>query len=427
MTVLTRNKAPKSRTLDNINFVAPSEYYLKNDIPIHVISAGTQDTLKIEVIFKAGLWYQEKPFVAYSACKLLTEGTATHTAREIAEVIDFHGAHIETKINRDSISITLYALNKHLDNLLPLFADIIKHPAYPQSELTLYLSRQKQDYFINRQKVNYIARTNFNGLLYGPSHPYGIFLQEEHFDNLKREDLLHFHSKWYKANNCQIIVGGKVPDGLIQILDDHFGDTNWIDHDLHLNVSHQLQPSTLLKHCIHKEDAVQSAIRIGKVMFNKTHPDFMGMEVLNTILGGYFGSRLMTNIREEKGYTYGISSGLASFQHSGIFLIACQVDAGAGRAAVDEIYHELKKLQTDFVSEKELDLVRGYMLGKFLRGIDGPFAQAETFRSILEYGLDLNFYYKFLEVIKTISARELKKLAETYFREDTMYELIVGK
>ena len=178
---------------------------------------------------------------------------------------------------------------------------------------------------------------------------------------------------------------------------------------------------------VEKEGAVQNAIRIGKRLINRTNPDYPKLTVLNTILGGYFGSRLMTNIREEKGYTYGIGSGLVSLSQGGYFFITTDVGAAVYEDAVKEIYHEIVKLQEELIPENELSLVRNYLLGSFQRSIDGPFALAERFKSILLSGLGYNYFENYLTVIKNITSEELKTLAQTYLLTSEMTEVIVGK
>ena len=178
---------------------------------------------------------------------------------------------------------------------------------------------------------------------------------------------------------------------------------------------------------IEKQDAMQSAIRIGRRLFNKTHSDYFGMQILNTVLGGYFGSRLMSNIREDKGYTYGIGSGMASLLHDGFFYISTEVGVDVTKATLIEIYKEIEKLQNELISESELDLVKNYMLGTFLRSVDGPFAMSEKFTAIKDYGLTNEFYHTYVNHIKQVKAEELLILAQKYLNKNDLSELVVGK
>jgi len=166
----------------------------------------------------------------------------------------------------------------------------------------------------------------------------------------------------------------------------------------------------------------------GKILFPRNHPDYVGMAILSTILGGYFGSRLMANIREDKGYTYGIGSGLVSMRHSGYLYIASDVGANVREQAVEEIYKEIDRLCNDLVSTEELNLVRNYMTGAFLRNIDGPFAIAERFISTFDYDLDFKEYYlRYLDIIKTITSEKNYGAGNQIFTKKSFFEAVSGK
>ena len=178
---------------------------------------------------------------------------------------------------------------------------------------------------------------------------------------------------------------------------------------------------------IEKKGAVQNAIRMGKRVFNRNHPDYPKMTILNTILGGYFGSRLMSNIREDKGYTYGIGSGLVSLQLDGYFYIATEVGADVCQAAINEINKELTVLCETEVGSDELNLVKNYLFGAFQRSIDGPFALADRFKTLLLSGLSFDYYYKYLETVKNVSGKELLEMAQRHLPPSQMTLITVGK
>jgi predicted Zn-dependent peptidase len=178
---------------------------------------------------------------------------------------------------------------------------------------------------------------------------------------------------------------------------------------------------------IERNNAIQSAIRVGRPMFNKTHADYAGMQVLNTILGGYFGSRLMKNIREEKGYTYGIGSAVVSMIHGGYFFIASEVGAEVCSSALEEVYKEMDILRMEPIPEEELQMVKNYMLGSFLKSIDGAFNLVDRWKGIMFYNLGYEYYDRFINTVSTISPPELMMLAQKYLTRESMNELVVGK
>lgn len=431
---INRNTPPAFRTVEKIEMIHAGEIRLPNNIPVYTINAGTQELVKLEFLFTAGMFQQSMPLQAAGVNALIEEGTSKLSAAEIADKVDYYGAFLETSLTQDTASVVLYTLNKHLANTLPVVEQVMKDAIFPQHELEIYLANRKQKFHVNNQKVASVARKQFSELLFGAKHPYGINVVETDFDTIKRNHLNDFYKRFYNSDTCKIIVSGKVDDAIIQLLSKHFGGNDWkgnADFNYRDFIAQRqklpINSSASIQQVIEKKDALQSAIRIGRVMFNKTHPDFHSMQVLNTVLGGYFGSRLMSNIREDKGYTYGIGSGMVSLHNSGYFFISTEVGSDVCKKALDEIYFEINRLKEEEIEEEELKLVKNYLLGRFLRSVDGPFSLAERFKSIMEYNLGYDYYDKFIATIKGIQASELKELANRYWNKESMIELVVGK
>ena len=425
MKELNRNFSPKTRPVEEINYEQPVINKLNNGIPVYQLQTGTQDIVKIEFIFHAGNYYETKKLVSWFSNKMLKEGSQNYTAGQIAEKIDYYGAHLELSADKDMAYITVYTLNKYLSDILPIVQDVIFYPTFPENELNIKIQNKKQEYTVNSKKVRNLARWKFNEIIFGENHPYGKFVNADDYDAINQDDLIAFHKTNYFISDCKIIAAGNIRKNLIEELNKYFGTHT----DAHNRKNQNAIPIVTSKlHMVHykKEDALQSAIRIGKKLFNKKHPDFLKLKVLNTVLGGYFGSRLMTNIREDKGYTYGIGSAVVSMQHSGYFFIASEVGAEVTQKAIHEIYREIDILQNEKVPESELQLVKNYMLGSFLRSIDGPFALSENFKGLVEYGLDYNYLKSFVEIVKEIRSDEILHLAQRYLGKNTLFELKVG-
>jgi len=425
--MLDRTVAPPIAEINDIALLRAKRTNLSNGIPVWLLNAGTQEVAKIEFLFCAGTRDQSQPLVASGVNDMLDEGTPTRSATEIAETLDYYGAFIESETSQDMAGFTLYTLNKHLEATLPIVEDALKNAAFPESEFGIYLANKKQKYLVDSEKVANLARREFPPLLFGKDHPYGTRATLEDFSRVDRGRLQEFHRNCYTAKRCSIIVSGKVNERHLQLLEKHFGGKDWEGQAIAKPGFSAPLSDTVREHTLLKPNAIQSAIRMGRLLFNKTHPDWHGMQVLNTVTGGYFGSRLMGNIREDKGYTYGIGSGLVSLWDGGYFVIATEVGAQVCTAALNEIYKELDILQNDLVPDEEMSLVRNYMTGTFLRSTDGPFALADRLKALLGYGLDYDYYTKFLHTIRTITPEELRELARKYFNKTEMVELVAGK
>lgn len=427
MTKLNRAIAPTFRQIEKINITKAITQKLSNGIPLHIINAGSQDVIRIEFIFKAGTWYADKPIVASATNSLMNEGTKNYNSFQIAQHFDFYGSYISFNVDNDFASVSVLSLNKNISEILPMVEDMIKNSIFPEKELQTYLDKKKQKFNVESTKVKTLARRKFQEVIFGKNHPYSNFLQAEDFDKVSISDLKAFFQKVYGANNCEIIIAGKIEDNIITAIENHFGKNDWTLKKKLITPEYKLASQKDKKIHIEKDDAVQTALRIGKPTINKLHKDYMGLQVVNTILGGYFGSRLMANIREDKGYTYGIGSMLGSLKNTGYFAIVSEVGSDVSEKAVNEIYFEIKKLREELVSEKELQLVKNYILGEFVRMFDGPFSLLDSFKSILNYNLSYDYYGNFIDTVKIISPSQVMSLANQYMQQDDFYEITVGK
>lgn len=404
--------------------ISPEKVVLNNQIPAYIINAGSQALCKIEMVFNAGNFFETETLIANATNALLREGTASKSAGEIAELLDYYGAFLETSVYKDKASVILYSLNKHLHKTLPVMVDLVQNAIFPEKELHLYKTNQKQKFTVNQQKVDFIARNHFNHLLF-KNTPYDQFVKEDDYDAISQMQLQQFFKERYSGNAMYLVLAGAISDDVLNQVKAIVGAMVLKKEDnKNQYENNNIGRAELL---IEKQDAMQSAIRIGRRLFNKTHADYFGMQVLNTVLGGYFGSRLMSNIREDKGYTYGIGSGLASLLHDGFFYISTEVGVEVTKATLIEIYKEIEILQNEQISENELDLVKNYMLGTFLRSVDGPFAMSEKFTAIKDYGLTNEFYKSYVNHIKQAKAKELMLLAQKYLNKNDLSELVVGK
>ncbi len=424
---LDRKTAPDFKTIDKIEIPQVKSFTLDNGIKVYTLNSGSQELTKIEFLFKAGMYYQNQPLVASAANNLLETGTKSYTANELSDNIDFLGSFFECAVEQDYSTLALFSLNKYLDKSLHYVEEIIKYPTFPKDEFDIYLSNKKQKHLVNSQKVNVLARRRFSELLFGEQHPYGRDVKTEDFDKLTIETVKAFCKSHYNYSNCTIVASGKLPDDIIDTLNRFFGKEKWGGEQTIDAVNVTIDTTKQQKQVIEKSDAIQSAVRVGRLLFNKTHPDYFKFQVLNTILGGYFGSRLMANIREDKGYTYGIGSGLASLVNGGFFYISTEVGADVTNDTLKEIYKEIKLLREELVDEDELETVRNYVLGQFLRSVDGPYALADKFKAIWEFELGYDYFEKYFEAVKTVTPQEIKDLANTYLQEKDLIELVVGK
>lgn len=421
-----RTHIPQIILPEKIVITHAEKFSLDNGIAVYSVSAGTQDVLKIEFVF-TDKSTSHNSLLLTTANKLIREGTVKHSAQEISEQLDFYGAYLETESSPDFSSIVLFTLNKYAIETLNILAEVLFEAVYPETELEIYKANSIQHLRYNQEKVSYMARKKINDVLYGATHPYGYSETEEDYNSLQRESLTGFYKSYYDSSNCTVFIAGKDSEKIIPALNTILGNKSLLRLKESNGSEKDFAPASEKKHFVPKEGALQSAIRIGKRIPDKKHEDYLPLQILNTVLGGYFGSRLMSNIREDKGFTYGIGSMVGSMLHSGFFVIATEVRSEVTQQALDEIYKEMRRLCVEPVQEKELEMVRNYMLGSFMRSVDGAFHLSDRCKSIVLFEMDYGFYERYITAIISTSPEYMMELATKYFNEDSFYEVVSGK
>lgn len=419
-----RTLAPPVADLSRLELPPYETQRLSNGIPLYVVNSGTQEVVKLEVVFHAGRPWEHKHLVARATLSQLKEGTAHHDTAAIAETFDFYGATLQTPYNLDTSSIVLYSLNKHFHKVLPLMAELLESPTFPKKELDTFIQRNQVELQVELSKTDVVAYRTITEMVFGSGHPYGYNSFPETYESLSRDDLVEHFQKHYVSENCAIFLSGRIEPGMISFIDEHLSRAIRPGSSAPpLPEATDVPPQRI--HVNHP-DRVQSAIRIGCRLFNRRHPDYAGMYVLNTILGGYFGSRLMDNIREDKGYTYNIYSSLDPMRFDGAFFISTETGTEFVRDTLAQIYHELDLLREQPVDEEELAMVRNYLLGGFLNMLDGPFNVADIVKTIILEDLPADYFERTVQAVNRITAEELQALARRYFNRADLWEVTVG-
>lgn len=421
--MLDRTIRPPFRLPEHLTIPEARPVVSDKGIRLWTIDAGTQPLIRLSLVFGAGTRYQSAAFSASAALNLMSEGTAHCTAAQIAEQFDFYGIYYDTSIDRDYAIVTVSCLSRFLDRTLELLGEILFEPLFPERELAVYASKRKQQLTIEREKPSYRAREFFSEGLFGAEHPYGRISAAAEYDRLTTEVLHTFYESHYRAGNCFAVASGRIaPETerrLIEFLNRFDCAPALADRGVPPVAS-----TPLLRE--KRTGALQSSIRIGRVLFPKEHPDFNGMQVVATVLGGYFGSRLVKNLREEKGYTYGIYAAMINMQHAGYFAVATDVTAGATDEAVAEICREVERLRSEPVPAAELDMVRNIIAGEMMRILDGPFGVADVTIENAQCGMTNEALTAFFDEVRTISPERICELAKRWLDPNTFTTVIVG-
>lgn len=420
-----RSKAPALIKLKELQLQEPGKLVLQNGMPVYTVSGLKQDVVRLDFVFNAGRWYEAERLQARMAVRMMREGSEKYPSREFAEKLDYYGASIKAAGGSDVCTISLFCMNKFLPQVLPIFQEVLKEPAFKEEDLRIIASTAKQNLKVNLEKNEFLADKHFSETIFGESHPYGYELTPQDYDNCHVDGLRKHYMSNLHAGNGFIIASGNVTEQVVKYLQQYFGGNDWLREDDKTPINHIIQPGDRTIH-MPKEGSFQSSIRIGMPAINKSHLDQPLLSIMNTIFGGYFGSRLMSNLREDKGYTYGVYSVLASMRHGSYLQVTTDVGAGVRDAAVQEIYREMKRLREEPVPQDELELVRNYLLGKLQARLDGPFKQSTMLKDLLIYDLNIDYIYRFTDAVNSFKANDIQEFANRYLVEDSMFEVIVG-
>ena len=419
---MNRTIAPEYSKAQTIDLIVPQRIKLTDKIDLYWLDETQDDTVKLDMTWDAGSKYQSKKLTASFTNALLLAGTTTQSANQISEQIDFQGGYVSQDLDKDQGGVTLYGLSNKMDAIFDVFTKSFNHAIFPESEVEKLIDIRKNNYKISIEKVSTLCRMEFNKHIFGENNQYGQVAELSDFDNVSAKDLQDFYKRIYLDTKPTLFLVGKVEQPFIDKLKTWaeslgtsiptYSNDNFTQKKGRINVK--------------KKDAIQTSIRIGSLMINKRHNDYYKFQVLNTILGGYFGSRLMANIREDKGYTYGIGSGLSVLDDSAYFFVSTEVANDVVDDTIKEIYIEIEKLKNEYISKNELKKVKNYLLGEFLRGADGSIAMMENFKNIYFNNLSEDYYTDFIAAINNVTAKQLKDLANKYWDKDEFLEVLVG-
>lgn len=422
---IDRKQAPSIVDAVDFDLLLPKveSFALRNGVPVYAFNGGAEEVMSIEWVFWSGNSYETANLEAATANFLLRNGTSNKTAFQINDFFEYHGAFLQRSCFNETATISLHGLSKHLDVLLPVVRELIVDSVMPADELSTYVQNMKQRLSVSLKKCDFVAGRLIDAYLFGEDHPYGKYTKAPDFDRLSREQLLSFYDRYYRNGEFMLFVAGKLPANFREALDQYFGDlpNGKVDRPVHA-----FQPAAQKKYRIENDpNGVQGAIRLARAFPSRTHPDFQPSMILNTVFGGFFGSRLMSNIREDKGYTYGIHSYLMNLMQSSGWMVSTEAGKDVCEATIQEVYKEMRILREELIDDEELSLVKNYLMGSLLGDLDGPFQIIGRWKNLILNGCTDEYFYNTIRTIKSVTPEQLRELAQQYLQEEDFYELVV--
>lgn len=416
-----RTIAPKPTHIEKLNFLEPEVFSLDNGVKVYALKGGEQEIVKTDIVLDTGSLQGENRLAPSVANGLLLTAAGNKNSEQIANEFDFFGAFNGKSSHFINGEVNNYTLTKHTEKVYNLLADTLYNAEFTDAELGIYKFVKIQNLAVSKKKTSFLARRAFAKEVFA-NHAYGFVSEEKDYEKLTTKDLTGFYSKHKKIRH--IVVSGNYTNDTIKHLNTAFGKFEAGGTEF----EHYNFPEGEKGKKIHipKDEATQITVRVGFRTINRLHPDYPKLGILVTLLGGFFGSRLMKNIREDKGYTYGISSSIISYPDCGLFVTQTDVKKEVYQDTLNEIYKEINRLKTEEISDEEIEILSNYSLGSFLRSMDGALSVSEKYKTLLDFKQDYNYYSNYIRLLRNIDKGELMEIANKYFVEENIYEVVAG-
>lgn len=417
--MLDRSTAPISSSIKRPTLPHLESFHLSNGIPVHILNRGDQPIVLLEMVIPVGRFEEPIPGLAYFLFKMLTEGTKQVTSSQIAEEFDQYGSQLEIVPYLDAVSIKLYSLHSFFPAQLHFLINLIQGSIFPEKELEILKTIRKAHIKQQNARNSSFASLKFREVLFGNMHPYGAVLEEEDVASISRE-LLVDHQDLLLVQPM-IFLSGMVTETIFKAVSSELERMAFVKcarsefFDITTGKSVQLV----------RDESTQASLRMGRTMIDRHHPDIHKVRITNELFGGFFGSRLMKNIREEKGLTYGIHSSIMHLKHSTYWVIQSELSSENVDLGRVEIFRELVRIQNELPGKEEFDTMINHLKGKFLSSFDSLFSAHEMMKSLIQDNLSTEYYIRFFEILDSMGPEEINETSGKYFQERTLVHLTV--
>ena len=426
-----RSRPPSPGPPPDLELPARQKHQLQNGLPVWIVEMHEVPVAQVTLIVRGGTAEDPpgKYGVASLTASMLPEGAGSRSSLEIADAIEFLGANLSTSSGIDSASVRLQTPVAVLGEALPIMADVALRPTFPPDGLERLRQQRLTSLLQARDDPATIAALAFSRVVYGPAHRYGTATlgTSETIQAFTRDDLWGFYASLYRPDNATLLVVGDVTaDAVMPLLEQHFG--GWQAHGaaaVAVKLPNREQPARRRVYLIDKPGAPQSEIRIGWIGVPRSTPDYFPIQVMNTILGGAFTSRLNLNLREDKGYTYGAGSSFDMRAGPGPFAASAGVQTDKTAESLTEFFKELNGILEE-VPPDELKRAKNYVALRFPGGFETTGDISRRLEEMIVYSLPDDYFEQYVGQIQAVTAADVQRVARRYIRPDRLAVVVVG-
>lgn len=422
---LNRSMAPEVKDFGLLNIPNCRQLTLDNGIKLNIIDHGEFDVNRLTISWMGGAYDVDNFASLMLACDLMREGTEFHSGAEIAEILDYNGAWLRSNHHSHHTAVTLHSLNSKFNEVLPIIVESITSPSFPLQEFEINKEKIARRKEIDLSKVAYLSNQSNHRLIYGDNHPCSKEETPTDIRNLSIDDIRSIHGKIFVADGCELFLAGRITPEIEDSLNNWFGKLPTDKPHISQQII-PISPSQQKLDIIHVEDALQCAITMSIPAIPRSHPDYIDLRYVIMALGGYFGSRLMTNIREDKGYTYGISAALLGNWEGGVATISTQCDNSYANAVIDEVKKEIELLKLDNVNDEELTRLKRYAMTQIAGTLDSPFSIMDYYENQRHVLTPPDYFLAMQQSLNNLTSHRIAELAHKYLNTDELRISIAG-
>lgn len=423
---MNRAIPPKIHNFGLLSFPEVNTSVLSNGITIHTISGGDSEVNRITITLPGGAAESPSPGISSLALSMLLEGTTTHSGEEIANILEYNGAWTSTSVSTHHSNLTLYSLNERFESIIGLMREVITEPSFPVEALTMLKKKLIATVEINREKVTYHSGVAMKKMIYGEDQPLSYVETPDSIASITPEVLKSFHFSRLDTRNIHIFLSGKLSDRILELVETTFSDIDsYASYPIKRIIFPEISSSQIS--IIDRPESLQNSIVMAIPTVGRVDSEFVPIRAAVTTLGGYFGSRLMTNIREEKGLTYGISASLLGYKNKSFIYIATQTDCSKTDTVIREIYNEIERMkEVNSYTPDEIDRIRQFQMSNLASSLDSPFTIMDFYQTRIIADTPPDYFDRQQDVARDLSPQLLSSIARKYFHTDHTCTAIAG-
>lgn len=422
---LNRSIAPNVKDFGLLNIPNCRQLTLDNGVKLNIIDHGEFDVNRLTISWMGGAYDVDSFASLMLTCDLMREGSKFHTGAEIAEILDFNGAWLRSNHHSHHTALILHSLNSKFNEVLPIIVESIESPTFPQQEFEINKEKIARRKEINLTKVAYLSNQSNHRLIYGNNHPCAKDETPNDVRNITLDDIRSTHNNIFVADGCELFLAGRITPSIEDSLNKWFGNLPTEKPHIPQRII-PISPTPQKIDIINIENALQCAISMSIPAIPRSHPDYIDLRYVIMALGGYFGSRLMTNIREDKGYTYGISAALLGNWEGGVATISTQCDNSYASAVIEEVKKEIDLLKANNFSDEELTRLKRYAMTQIAGVLDSPFSIMDYYENIRHVLTPPDYFLSMQQCLNNLTSERIAELAKKYLNTDDLRISIAG-